>query len=148
MNFRIMKESDLSEVYQIEQSLFSKPWSVRDFFDAINNENNIYIVAEEQEEILGYCGVWGVVGEGQITNVAIKKEKQGMGIATKLLSFVIKEGEEQGLTAFTLEVRVTNLSAIHLYKKLGFQSAGIRKNFYECPTEDAMIMWKKESGVL
>ncbi|MCI8409140.1 MAG: ribosomal protein S18-alanine N-acetyltransferase [Lachnospiraceae bacterium] len=143
MNIRYMKKEDLDQVWGIEQTLFSKPWSKQDFLDALSKEENIYIVAEDKEQILGYCGIWGVAGEGQITNVAVKKEYQGKGIATSLFCDVLKKGETKELHVYTLEVRVSNNRAIHLYEKMGFVSAGVRKNFYELPTEDAVIMWKE-----
>ena len=70
MKVRCMRKEDVEQVASIEQVLFSKPWSKKDFLDALSKEENIYLVAEEQEKILGYCGVWGVAGEGQITNVS------------------------------------------------------------------------------
>lgn len=143
MNIRYMRKEDLDQVLGIEQTLFSKPWSKQDFLDALSKKENLYIVAEDKEQILGYCGLWGVAGEGQITNVAVKKEYQGKGIATSLFDDILKKGAMIELYAYTLEVRVSNVRAIHLYEKMGFISAGLRKNFYELPTEDAMIMWKE-----
>lgn len=143
MNIRYMRKEDLDQVLGIEQTLFSKPWSKQDFLDALLKKENLYIVAEDKEQILGYCGLWGVAGEGQITNVAVKKEYQGKGIATSLFDDILKKGEMIELQAYTLEVRVSNVRAIHLYEKMGFVSAGLRKNFYELPTEDAVIMWKE-----
>lgn len=143
MNIRYMRKEDLDQVLGIEQTLFSKPWSKQDFLDALLKKENLYIVAEDKEQILGYCGLWGVAGEGQITNVAVKKEYQGKGIATSLFDDILKKGEMIELQAYTLEVRESNVRAIHLYEKMGFVSAGLRKNFYELPTEDAVIMWKE-----
>lgn len=143
MNIRFMREEDLEQVWNIEQTLFSKPWSKQDFFEALSKEENLYIVAEEKKQILGYCGIWGVAGEGQITNVAVKKEYQGKGIATSLFGDLLKKGETKNFHAYTLEVRAGNSRAIHLYENMGFVSAGVRKNFYELPKEDAIIMWKE-----
>lgn len=137
-----MRQEDLDAVSDIEKQLFSKPWTKQDFLNSMENMHNIYIVAEnEQKEIVGYCGVWGVVDEGQITNVAVKESEQGKGIGYALLSELIEIGKDEGLLEFTLEVRVSNEKGIGLYKKLGFVEEGIRKNFYEAPVEDALIMW-------
>ena len=142
MEIRLMVEEDLDAVSDIENQLFSKPWTKQDFLNSMENMHNIYIVAEnDQKEIVGYCGVWGVVDEGQITNVAVKESEQGKGIGYALLSKLIEIGKEEGLLEFTLEVRVSNEKGIGLYKKLGFVEEGIRKNFYEAPVEDALIMW-------
>ena len=143
MNLRYMKKEDLGQVCMIENVLFSKPWSEKDFLEALSKEENIYLVAEDKGKILGYCGVWGVAGEGQITNVAVAKENQRKGVATALFNYMFKEGEAKQMHAYTLEVRISNHAAIQLYEKIGFLSAGIRKDFYELPTEDAIIMWKE-----
>ncbi|QHQ59922.1 ribosomal protein S18-alanine N-acetyltransferase [Anaerocolumna sedimenticola] len=141
MLIREMQEKDLLRVHEMECSIFSKPWTVNDFKNSIQNRQNIYLVVEEEDQIIAYCGLWGVAGEGQINNVAVKKSLRGRGIGHAMLSALIGQGKKKGLGAFTLEVRVSNESAIALYHKLDFKDAGIRKNFYEEPTEDALIMW-------
>lgn len=137
-----MQEGDLEQVCAIEEQIFSKPWSRQDFLDSIHNDAHIYLVAEQDGTIMGYCGMWGIVGEGQITNVAVSPQFRRQGIAYHLFLSFLKKGEQMGLTAFTLEVRTSNLPAIQLYKKMGFKEAGIRKDFYELPKEDALIMWR------
>ena len=87
--------------------------------------------------------MWGIVGEGQINNVAVDASYQGRGIASKMMKALIEEGSRKKLTEFTLEVRESNIAAIRLYEKTGFQKEGIRKNFYDAPKEDAVIMWLK-----
>ena len=142
MEFRRMREEDLEQVAEIEQSIFSMPWKKEDFLESLNNPSNVYIVASENTTIYGYCGMWGVLEEGQINNVAVRKDFQGKGIGFQMVQFLLEEGYKQGLENFTLEVRESNQSAIHIYEKAGFESAGIRKNFYEKPRENAVIMWK------
>ncbi|WMJ85899.1 ribosomal protein S18-alanine N-acetyltransferase [Anaerocolumna sp. MB42-C2] len=141
MLIREMQEKDLLIVHEMECSIFSKPWTVDDFKNSIQNRQNIYLVVEEEGQIIAYCGLWGVAGEGQINNVAVKKEIRDHGIGYAMLSALIEKGKKNGIDAFTLEVRVSNEAAITLYHKLDFKDAGIRKNFYEEPTEDALIMW-------
>lgn len=141
MRIRRMQQNDIPAVYAIEVDTFSDPWSIKSFEDAISSGRDIYLVAEEEDTILGYCGLWGVAGEGQITNVAVAKEYRRRGVAEMLLCKMLELGKEQELEAFTLEVRVSNFPAIDLYHKLGFYDAGIRKDFYEKPHEDAIIMW-------
>ncbi|MDF2608776.1 MAG: hypothetical protein K0R92_250 [Lachnospiraceae bacterium] len=141
MLVRYMKEEDLRDVHTIEDSIFSQPWKIEDFRQSLYNPNNLYLVVEEQGVILGYCGLWGVVGEGQITNVAVAKQYRGRHVAEVMLTKLIELGRKQGLEAFTLEVRESNRAAITLYHKLGFKDAGVRKNFYEAPVENALIMW-------
>lgn len=141
MNITFMTEQDIASVYQIECEVFSKPWSKASFLESIENKKNIYLVAKEDEEIIGYCGLWGIIDEGHITNVAVKKSCQGKGIGKEMLKKLLEFGRGKGLVAFTLEVRVSNMSAIRLYHSLGFLDAGIRRNFYEDPIEDGLIMW-------
>lgn len=141
VTIRRMHEQDVPTVHEIECSIFSKPWSEKDFRDSIAKDNNIYLVVVEQKTIVAYCGFWGVAGEGQITNVAVREDYRRQGIAEKMMSDLIAQGKMKGIEAFTLEVRVNNQAAIFLYHRLGFKDFGVRKNFYEAPVEDALIMW-------
>lgn len=90
----------------------------------------------------GYCVCYQSFEEGEITNVAVKKELRGQGIAGKLLEKLGSYGRERGLERYILEVRAGNEPAIHLYERSGFTRVGIRKGFYEQPVEDAVIMVK------
>lgn len=141
MIIRKMCENDIQKVCEIEAGIFSLPWKAEDFRQSMVKPENIYLVVEENTVILGYCGLWGVAGEGQITNVAVAKQHRGRGIAKAMLEKMLQLGREQGLDAFTLEVRESNVPAIELYHKLGFHDAGIRKNFYDAPQENGLIMW-------
>lgn len=141
MRIRRMKQEDIEEVCEIEKSIFSMPWKKKDFLDSIQKQTNLYLIAEVEGNIVGYCGLWGIVGEGQINNVAIRREYRGCGIASEMLKQLLEKAREMGLEEFTLEVRESNQSAICLYQKLGFQKEGIRENFYQNPIENAIIMW-------
>ena len=138
-----MQKSDIEEVAKIEEETFSMPWSQDAFLEMIEAEYAHYIVAEDDDKIIGSCGLRNVVGEGEITNVVMRSEYQNMGIGASMLCKLIKDGKKMGIQAFTLEVRKSNASAIHVYEKLGFLPEGMRKNFYEKPCEDAVIMWKR-----
>lgn len=137
-----MENTDLEQVCAIENENFSQPWSIDDFIKSIKNEKNIYLVTDIDGVIVGYCGMWGVIDEGQINNVAVKSDFRNKGIGYMMLEKLLKYGKLQNLVSFTLEVRVSNISAITLYHKLGFVDIGIRKKYYEKPKEDALIMWK------
>lgn len=143
ITYRQMVPADVPFISRLEEETFSMPWSTEAFLEMIEKEDARYYVAEEDGRLLGGCGVLMIVGEGNITNVVIAPEARNRGVGTGLLQYMMEEGEREGLTAYTLEVRVSNAPAIHLYEKLGFVSEGIRPNFYEKPTEDAMIMWKR-----
>jgi len=141
MLIREMEESDLAAVCLIEQETFSDPWIYDDFKQSMSDKNNLYLIAEKQGIVIGYCGYWGVVGEGYICNVAVKKEYRRQQMGFFMISELIAKGYEQGMKSFTLEVRCSNTAAIMLYERLGFVREGVRKDFYTHPKEDAIIMW-------
>ncbi len=138
--FRRMIEADVDAVCKIETETFSMPWSYESFLTALGKKENIYLVATVDDQIAGYCGVWCVAGEGQINNVAVAKNYRQRGIGYGILNFLFEEGKKEKLESFTLEVRKSNVAAIGLYMKKGFETVGIRKKFYEKPVEDAVIM--------
>lgn len=140
---RQMKLTDAVQASTLEKETFTQPWTLQDFERAAADENSVYVVAEENGVIIGMCGVRNIVGEGEITNVAVKADRRREGIAGKLLDEILRLGTLKGIRAFTLEVRESNLAAIALYKKYLFTTEGIRKNFYEKPIENALIMWKR-----
>lgn len=140
MIIRRMTEADVAQVEVIEKSTFSIPWSYDSILRACRDDNYICIVCEENNHILGYCLMWMSFDEGNITNVAVVCECRGQGIGTLIMQAVEKEGIKAGIKVFFLEVRESNAGAIHLYEKCGYKQLGIRKNFYEKPVENAIIM--------
>ncbi|MBQ2801775.1 MAG: ribosomal protein S18-alanine N-acetyltransferase [Lachnospiraceae bacterium] len=143
MVIRNMQESDLTQVEAIEKANFSIPWSLESFRESMELEHTIYLVAEEDGNIMGYCGMYRVFNEGEIVNVAVAEAYRRKQVASKLLEQLFIHGNELQVDNFFLEVRESNEAAIQLYKKLGFIEAGIRKNFYEKPRENAIFMWKR-----
>jgi len=143
MQIRKMTMEDLQQVCAIENETFSDPWSEEDFSNSLQEANNAYLLAELDGVIAGYCGYWGIAGEGYIYNVAVKQEFRRQGLGYQMLKTLIDESADRGITSFTLEVRASNEPAIRLYESLGFESAGLRKDFYRKPKEDAVIMWVK-----
>lgn len=139
---RLMTVEDIEEVANIEQSLFSLPWTKKDFLEAMEQTDKLYLCVEEAGRVIAYCGLTQVLDEGYITNVAVSQEYQNQGIGFDMLKELFVRGSERGIRAFTLEVREHNTSARKLYGKLGFEEVGIRKNFYSFPKENAVIMWK------
>lgn len=140
---RRMAQDDLDQVAANEALCFSMPWSRTALEQTLSKKEAVYLVAEEDGRIVGHCGVTNIVGEGEITNVAVHPDYRGKGIGWELLAALLAEGKKAGITAFTLEVRAGNQPAVHLYEKAGFVSAGIRPGFYDRPKEDALIMWKR-----
>ena len=125
-----------------DNQAFSTAGRRKGFEDALRQKETIYLVAYEKDILAGYCGLLQSFDEADITNVAVVEKFRGKGVATELLEQLFLRGYERGIENFTLEVRVGNAPAIHLYEKLGFERSGIRPNFYEKPKEDALIMWK------
>lgn len=140
---RLMEERDLEQVAAIDKKYFSMPWSENAFSDSLKLSHTLYVVAETEGRIAGYCGCYQLLEEAEIVNVAVDEAYRGRGIGRKMLTELMRIGLERGAFAYTLEVRVSNTPAIRLYESLGFESVGIRKNFYEKPVEDAMIMWRR-----
>lgn len=139
-----MQPEDLEQVAAIEKKCFSEPWSREGFASSLQSPDTLYLAAFREEQVVGYCGLLRSFEEADITNVAVGEGWRNQGIAGKLLKELMEQGRQQGIERFTLEVRVSNLAAIHLYEKLGFESVGIRKRFYSKPVEDAMIMWTRD----
>ncbi len=141
-HIRPMEDRDISTVEQIEKSIFSLPWSAKYFADAANTPENVYLVCECTGEIAGYCGMWTVLGEGNITNIAVSPAYRRSGVAEALLKELERRARLKDVTIFFLEVRQSNEAAKRLYEKLGYSPIGVRKRFYEKPVEDAIVMSK------
>jgi [ribosomal protein S18]-alanine N-acetyltransferase len=144
LSFRYMKEEDLDRIMIIEKESFTLPWSKEAFYNELHhNQYAVYIVLEDKGEPIGYCGVWIVVDEAHITNIAILPQYRGRRLGEALLRKVMETSKQMGATSMTLEVRVSNLTARNLYRKLGFQDGGIRKKYYTDNGEDGIVMWVK-----
>ena len=140
---RKMQKSDLQEVCKIEKDNFSLPWSERSFIESMERNDTVFLTALAGEEVAGYIGCYCIAGTGEITNVAVKDTCRRRGIGAMLLEGLYKAGETLDTREFFLEVRESNEAAISLYSRQGFVKEGIRKNFYEKPIENAVIMWKR-----
>ncbi|HEY8363124.1 MAG TPA: ribosomal protein S18-alanine N-acetyltransferase [Tissierellaceae bacterium] len=141
---RTMELKDLDRVMEIETESFTTPWS-RDSFLLEITKNRLakYVVAEIDGLVVGYGGIWLIIDEGHITNIAVDKRYRGLGIGKKIIEGLIDLCKNNGITSMTLEVRKSNFVAQNLYRKYGFVEAGIRPNYYADDNEDAIIMWKK-----
>ncbi len=141
---RQAEEKDVKSMAEMDILCFSAPWSEKSFETEIKeNPLAFYIVAEIDDKMTGYAGLWLVMDEGHITNVAVHPDFRRRGIGEALISIMLEHTIKNGIKSHTLEVRVSNDAAISLYEKFGFQSAGIRKNYYEDNGEDAIIMWRQ-----
>ena len=140
MLIRKMEARDVSGVAKIEQENFSMPWSEKAFMDSLSQKEALFLVAEEEDRVLGYIGIYLSFEEGGITNVSVDSSCRNKGVGSALVEQLKKEAQARGTEKIFLEVRVSNKPAIHLYEKQGFEKVGCRKNFYEKPREDAWVM--------
>lgn len=141
ISISIMNSDDIAEVLKIEKECFATPWSENAFNMELKNKLAKYVVARVDGEIIGYGGLWMIIDEGHITNIAVKEEFRGSGAGSAILKHLIDTCKENGISSMTLEVRRGNEPAKALYKKYGFLEAGIRPKYYADDNEDALIMW-------
>ena len=144
MTFREMLVEDLDQVVEIENSLFSVPWSKEGFFTFLIKDESMFFVVEEKGKILGYCSMQIVLDEGDILNVAVRRERQKEGIGYFLVDSMLMMAEARGVRTVHLEVREGNDTARRLYQRLGFTEDGLRKNYYTNPLENAVIMTRRK----
>lgn len=146
MDIRKMEVKDIDDIMSIENCSFSIPWSKESYLNEIKNNVAIYIVAVFEKHIIGYAGVWKIIDEGHITNIAVHPDHRQRGVGQKLMQELIKISKKEGIKNFTLEVRESNIAAFNLYEKMGFRAKGRRKGYYSNTKEDAVIMWKEHSS--
>lgn len=135
-----MTSSHIEEIARLEKECFSSPWSEEGLKSELNNNFARFFVALSGGEIAGYIGSHNVLGEVYITNVAVFPEFRKNGVGKALVEFLVDEMKAEKAEIVTLEVRKSNFNAISLYEKCGFEKVGERKNFYEKPVEDAILM--------
>lgn len=142
MMIRKMTLDDMDQIMLLEETCFSVPWS-RESFIAELSKNMLahYLVIEIEDTIVAYGGVWYVMNEGHITNVAVHPDHRKKGLGKKIVSAMIVNAKNSAIEQMTLEVRRSNEAAIALYTNLGFETAGIRPKYYTDNNEDALIMW-------
>jgi len=138
-----MNKNHINQVVEIENESFDIPWSRNSFEkELFENKFAYYFVALDGKKVVGYGGLWHIVNEGHITNIAVAKEYRNKGIGKLILKSLCDLAIELEMIGLTLEVRKTNKIAQNLYKKIGFKIDGIRREYYSDTKEDAIIMWK------
>lgn len=141
-NILKLKNEDVLMVAEIEKECFSKPWSEKAIKAVINDDLSHFIVAKIGNEVVGYGGMYSVMGEGYIYNIAVKRKYRKFRIGTNIVNELVNYSKIKSLNFLSLEVRKSNTPAINLYSNCGFKKIGNRKNFYTNPLEDAIIMTK------
>lgn len=138
--------SHIDELVDINHNSFEHPWSRDSLVSEITNKFAHYIGIKMDNKLVGYIGIWFIIDEAHITNVAVNPYYRRIGLANKLLQASLRLCHKHNITAITLEVRASNAPARNLYTKFGFQEEGIRKKYYE-NGEDALIMWKRNCSL-
>jgi ribosomal-protein-alanine N-acetyltransferase len=142
LGFRLMQLEDINEVCHIEEEAFSIPWTFVAFHNELtNNHLARYLVMEIDKQVIGYAGMWVIMDEAHVTNIAVKDAYRGKTYGTQLVTELKKTAVIAGASRMTLEVRASNLVAQHVYEKLGYRFSGIRKGYYTDNGEDAIMMW-------
>ena len=143
IRIRRMEPRDTCTAADIEKGNFSRPWSRESFDSSAFRKDTLYLAAEKDGRLVGYAGMWISLDEGEITNVSVAQCEQGKGIGRMLLEQLLTEAEQAGVASCFLEVRKSNVRALALYESMGFQRVGTRRNFYEAPVEDGIVMIRR-----
>ena len=141
LEIREFNINDIEELYEVELTSFTDPWSKESFKEELNNEIAHYLVGSINNKVVAYIGAWFILDEAHITNVAVKSDFRRQKIAKQLITAFIVLAKKHQITSITLEVRASNIPAQSLYQQFGFEKQGLRKRYYADNNEDAIIMW-------
>lgn len=142
LEFRSMRYEDIPMVCEIEQEAFTTPWTSGAFHNELtNNQFAHYMIMDVDGDVAGYGGMWLIMDEAHVTNIAVRDIFRGQKLGERLLKELMRTASFLGAHRMTLEVRASNHIAQHLYDKMGFTSVGVRKGYYTDNREDAIIMW-------
>ena len=141
---RRMEERDIPEVAELERICFSECWSASILESGIHSPYDVYYVFEQDERILGYCNLRVLAGEGEVQRIAVHPDSRRYGVGRKMMDAMVEYAVREGACAMSLEVREGNTAARNLYESYGFVPEAVRKSYYHNPTEDALIMWKRD----
>ncbi len=137
-----LAEHHLPAILEIERVVNGSPWSEKSFRNEIDHRHGIFLVALEAGEVVGYGGVWLVIDEAHVTNIAIAPDRQRRGIGRRLMTELLEAAYKAGMRCATLEVRAGNDPALRLYESLGFERTAVRRGYYPDNKEDAVVMWR------
>ncbi len=140
VNIVKMEEEHIFALSELEKNCFSTPWSEQGLREELNNPHARFFAALNDGDVVGYIGSHNILGEVYITNVAVDETFRRQGVGKALIDYLKEICKSESAEFITLEVRKSNYSAISLYDKCGFSIVGERKNFYENPKEDAILM--------
>ncbi len=138
-----MESAHVAQIADLEKLCFSDPWSEKSIETELSCRLSLWLVALEEDKVVGYVGSQTVIDETDMMNIAVHPDYRRRGIAEKLINALVCALREKGSHGLTLEVRASNAPAIALYEKLGFAQVGRRPNYYRNPKEDALILRKE-----
>ena len=138
-----MDASSIKSILNISELSFPISWSLDSLQSELDNKFAKYVILKKGNSIVGYGGMWIIIDEAHITNVAIHPDARGYGGGDIIVEALFRICRKQKVTAITLEVRSSNFTAINLYEKYGFEKEGLRPHYYEDNGEDAVIMWNR-----
>jgi len=140
---RLEGPEDLEGVLEVDNLTFARPWTRAMYETEFLNRSTsrVYVLRTANRRVAGYCAAWFVLDEIHINNIAVRPEARGRGFGTALLEHVLREGYATGARRATLEVRRSNADARRLYERFGFRVAGVRRDYYTDPVEDALVLW-------
>ena len=142
ISVRKADEKDIPKIASIENLNFSMPWSENAIKESMERDT-VFLIAQKEGSVIGYMGLTCIIDEGYVTNIAVNKDFRKSGAGTLILNKAIDLARDKGLSFISLEVRASNKNAISLYNRLLFKEEGLRRNFYEKPKEDAIIMTRR-----
>jgi ribosomal-protein-alanine N-acetyltransferase len=138
--------ADLEGVLDVDALSFTRPWT-RAMYESefLNRDTSrMYVLRTAVRPVAGYCAAWFILDEVHINNIAVRPELRGRGFGSALLAHVLEQGRVAGAPRATLEVRRSNDVARRLYERFGFRVAGVRRDYYTDPTEDALVLWRED----
>lgn len=138
---RRMAPADVARVAAIEAKSFTSPWQAGTFRALLARPGaELWVLDDPEEGVIGYAVLWCILDEGELANIAVAEPHRGRGLGGRLLSAIMDIGRTRGVISLYLEVRVSNHRAAELYRRFGFESIGVRRNYYDSPREDAVLM--------
>ncbi len=143
ITFTGMRPEHTAQIAELEKLCFSMPWDENSIASELKNDLALWMVALEDDRVVGYIGSQTVCGETDVMNIAVHPDRRRRGLGEILIEQLIVELKKRGSISLTLEVRASNEPAIGLYTKLGFRQVGRRPNYYRNPKEDALILRKE-----
>jgi ribosomal-protein-alanine N-acetyltransferase len=141
----LTSRDEIDAVLAIEEASFTSPWTREMYLAEFDNHgvSYFYLARDANRDIVGFCSFWRILDELHINNLAVAPSHRRAHAATELLTRVLEDGAKLGARRATLEVRRSNEPAQQLYKRFGFSVAGVRRDYYSNPVEDALVLWRE-----